>query len=306
MQDMGIIPVFVSVVESGSFSQAAERLGITKSAVSKRISGLEARLGVKLLHRTTRKLSLTEAGKFYLEHAHNALQAAQDAESAVLKLQEEPRGRLRASVPMSFGRLHISPIIPEFLERYPGVELELSLEDTWADIIGEGLDVAVRAGPLSDSSFIARQLTPLNSAVCASPEYIKSKGQPVVPGDLMHHDCLLYSYHTVVNEWVFARDDMGEAVRVKGRYQVNNSEALLDAVLSGIGIGRLPTFIAGRHIESGQLLELLPDYIMPSRMLYAIFPARQYLPAKVRVFLDFLTEKFGADVAYWDRWKGKG
>ncbi len=300
MEGFSAIPVFVAVVESGGFSPAARLLGISKSAVSKRISLLEQNLGVKLLHRTTRKISLTEAGEHYFEHAVKAHAAAQDAEDAVAQLQGEPQGRLRINTPMSFGRLHVAPFIPEFLKRYPKISIDMVMDDKVVDLVGGGFDVAIRSGDLPDSSLIARKLGPLNSVLCASPEYIENHGMPNKLIDLKQHNCLLFSYSRDVKEWSFINKGQLQSVDVSGNYRVNNSEALHEAIIQGVGIGRLPTFVAGPDIKAGKLVKLFEEYSMPSKTFYAVFLERQYMPTKVRVFLDFTIEYFGGDEPYWD------
>lgn len=300
MNGFNAIPVFVTVVESGSFSRAANTLGISKSAVSKRITQLETQLGLKLIQRSTRKLSLTEAGEHYFEHAAKAYRAGRDAEDAVTQLQGDPQGRLRISTPMSFGRLHMAPLVPEFLKRYPKVSIDLVMDDKVADLVGGGFDVAIRAGELPDSTLIARRLAPLHSVLCASPAYIEKQGRPRTPAELEHHNCLLFSYSAVINEWTFRNHQGSDTVEISGNYQANNSEALLEAMLRGTGVGRLPTFVAGPHIKAGHLINLLESYRMPSQTIHAVFPQRQYMPAKVRVFLDFSVEFFGGETPYWD------
>jgi DNA-binding transcriptional LysR family regulator len=302
MQDISAIPIFTAVIEQSSFSGAAKKLGITKSAVSKRITRLEAQLGVKLLHRSTRKLSLTEAGARYYEYAVQALRAAQEAENAATELQQVPKGILRVSTPMSFGRLHVASIISEFLKQFPQIELHMNMSDTWIDVIAEGFDIVLRAGTLTDSSLVAKKLTPLHSVLCASAEYIKEYGTAKTPQELIHHNCILYTYHTVINEWTFIKNDEEQTVRISGNYQVNNSEALRESLIRGLGIGRLPTFIAGNDIKTGKLVAVLKEYKMPHKDLYAVFPERQYLPEKTKVFINFLVEKLGGDNPYWDRW----
>ncbi len=303
MFEISTIPIFVSVVEQASFSKAADILGFSNSAVSKRISALEAQLGVKLLYRSTRKLSLTEAGERYYVHAQRALQAANEAQSAATELQQEAQGILRISAPMSFSRMHLAPIIPVFLKRYPKIKLQMTLSDTWSDVIAEGFDLALRAGDLPDSTLIAKPLAPLHSVICASPDYLNEFGSPLTPIDLMQHNCLLYSYHSTKNEWHFNRNDQDFKVEVKGNYQVNNSDALREALLTGLGIARLPSFIAGNDIKQGKLIPLLNDYQMPYKNLVALYPERQYLAQKVSVFLEFLDEYFDQDKPYWDSWK---
>jgi len=225
MESFGAIPVFVTVVESGGFSPAAKLLGISKSAVSKRVTQLEEQMGVKLLHRTTRKLSLTEAGEHFFQHARIAHQAAKDAQDAVAQLQGEPQGRLRINTPMSFGRLHIAPLIPEFLKRYPKISIEMVMDDKVADLIGEGFDIAIRGGDLPDSSLIARKLAPLRNVLCASPEYIETHGRPIELSQLTDHNCLIFTYSKDIKEWLFIKDGQTQSVEVTGNYNVNNSEA---------------------------------------------------------------------------------
>jgi len=295
------IPVFVAVVESKGFSAAAQSLGISKSAVSKRINQLEQQLGVRLLHRTTRKLSLTEAGERYFQHASQALRAANQAEDAVTQLQGEPQGRLKISTPMSFGRLHVAPLIPKFMKHYPKIQIDLVMDDRNVDLVSEGFDLAIRSGnSLPDSSLVARKLAPLRQLICASPEYIEHYGQPNSPNELSSHNCILFSYSGDVNEWTLHSKLGVENMLVSGNYRVNNSEALLEALRQGIGIGRLPTFVAGADLKQGRLVKLLPDYCIPAHTFYAVFPEREYLPAKVRAFLDFTIESFGEE-PYWDK-----
>ena len=300
MEAFGTIPVFVAVVENGGFSAAARTLGISKSAVSKRINQLEAHLGVRLLHRTTRKLSLTEAGERYFEHAAQALTAAGQAEDAVTELQGEPQGNLKISSPMSFGRLHVAPLIPKLLQRYPKLQIDLVMDDRKVDLVAGGFDVAIRAGNLPASTLIARKLAPLRQVLCASPDYIDRYGRPGTPAELSSHNCVLYSYSSDANEWTLIGASGPETVTVSGSYHVNNSEALLEALREGVGIGRLPTFVTGPDLKTGRLVKLFESYRIPEFTIYAVFPERQYLPAKVRAFLDFAIEYFGGDQPYWD------
>ena len=301
MEGFSAIPIFVAVVESGGFSPAAKLLGISKSAVSKRVNLLEQSLGVKLLHRTTRKISLTEAGEHFFEHAVIANMAAKDAEDAVAQLQGEPQGRLRINTPMSFGRLHIAPFIPLFLKRYPKISIDMVMSDEVVDLVGGGYDIAIRSGTLADSSLIARKLAPLRSVLCASPEYLQKQGSPKTLDELNQHNCILFSYSRDLKEWSFTRGGQTQAIEVSGNYQVNNSEALKEALLQGTGIGRLPTFVAGTEIKAGRLIPLFTDYDMYEQSIYAVFLERQYMPAKVRAFLDYAIEYLGGDKPYWDR-----
>lgn len=307
LEGFGALPIFVVVVETGGFSSAARQLGISKSAVSKRITLLEDQLGVKLLHRTTRKLSLTEAGEHYFEHAAQAYKAARDAEDAVLQLQGEPQGRLRINTPMSFGRLHIVPMLPAFLKRYPKINVDMVMDDKTVNLVDGGFDLAIRAGEMHDSSLIARPLAPLRSMLCASPGYLAEFGTPYTLAELTQHNCLVFSYSNDVKEWSFSKtspdydERMKETVAVSGNFRVNNSEALRELMLRDIGIGHLPSFVAGPDIRSGQLVQLFPEYQMPSLTMSAVFLERQYMPAKVRAFLDFALEYFGEGEPYWEQ-----
>jgi len=300
MKEFGTIPVFVAVVDNGGFSAASRTLGISKSAVSKRINQLEKHLGARLLHRTTRKLSLTEAGQRYYEHAAQALTAASQAEDAVTELQGEPQGNLKISSSMSFGRLHVAPLIPKLMQRYPKLQIDLVMDDRNIDLVAEGVDVAIRSGDMPDSTLIARKLAPLRQVLCASPDYIERHSMPLTPSELSQRNCILFSYSGDANEWSLNRGDSSETVQVSGSYRVNNSEALLEALREGIGIGRLPTFVAGPDLKAGKLVRVLESYHIPDHTFYAVFPERQYLPAKVRAFLDFSIEYFGGDQPYWD------
>ena len=300
MEGIGVIPVFVAVVENGGFAAAARKLGVSKSAVSKRVTQLEARLGVQLLHRSTRRLSLTEAGERYFAHAAQALAAAQEAEDAVAQLQVAPQGRLRISTPMSFGRLHIAPLIPAFLKHYPGIQIDMIMDDRVADLVEGGFDVAIRAGSLPDSALIVRKLAPCYNVLCAAPNYLEAHGTPGEPEELLDHNCLHYAYSADPQEWNFLGSASPIKIHSSGNYQVNNSEALREALIGGCGIGRLPTFIAGPDIATGRLVRLLPHYRMPAQTFYAVFPERRHLPAKVRAFVDFAVERFGAERPYWD------
>ncbi len=302
MESFSAIPVFIAVVEHGGFSSAARALGVSKSAVSKRINQLEDQLSVRLLQRTTRRLSLTEAGECYYQHAQKAWQHALLAEDSVTQLQKNPHGRLRINAPMSFGRLHLAPLIPDFLARYPDVTVDMVMDDKHVDLIDAGFDIAIRAGDLPDSTMVARKLVDCHSVICASPEYLAQHGQPSTPADLLSHNAILYSYSPNAADWTFMDVDGEEVVTVSGNYQVNNSEVLREALLKGAGIGRLPTFVAGADIQAGRLTPLLTHYQMPAKSIYAVFPERTYMPAKVRAFLDFAVDSFGAQVPYWDKY----
>lgn len=299
MESFNIIPIFVAVAKNGRFTSAAHELGLSKSAVSKRITQLEDALGARLIHRTTRKLSLTEAGERFFEHALKATAAAKNAEDSVSELLGDPQGLLKIHVPMSFGILHVAPLIPEFLKRYPNINIELNMDDKMVDIVDQGYDLSIRSGDLPDSTLIARKLAPLKSVVCMSPEY-GPKTLLTHPNDLEKENCLLYSYSTNASVWEFSILGKNERVRVKGNFRVNSSEALKNAISNGGGIGRLPSFVAGEDIRSGKLIQIFNEFSMPEKQIYAVYPERSYVPSKVRFFLDFCIEHFGKNIPYWD------
>lgn len=291
--------VFSQVVESESFSKAAKQLGRSKAAVSKQVSRLEDRLGVRLLNRTTRRLSLTEAGAALHERAMRIAAEVEAAESAVTRLQREPRGTLRVSAPMSFGVLHLAPTLAAFMRRYPQIAVDLSLADRFVDLIDEGFDIAIRIGDLADTSLIARRLAPNHRLVCASPAYLAANVPPRAPADLSRHNCLCYSYLATDDEWRFIGPEGPVAVKVRGNLRANNGDALRAAMLDGLGIGLAPTFIVGDDVKAGRLTVLLAAYRSSETSVYAVWPHSRHLSAKVRVFVDHLAARFG-DRPYWD------
>ena len=280
--------VFAQVVEEGSFSRASEALGLSKSAVSKQVSGLEAELGVRLLNRTTRRLSLTEAGRTFFEGCQRMVAEAEEAERAVGYLSEVPRGTLNVTAPMSFGFLHLIPAIESFMTRYPEITVDMSLNDRQVDVVEEGFDLALRIGQLKDSSLVARKLAPSRIVVCAGAAYLERRGRPQRPADLRDHDCLIYCNPLPRLDWPFRGPEGLQRVRVKpGRFRVNNGDALRSAACQGLGIVRLPSFIVGNEIRMGRLEVLLPDYPIPQEEVFAVFPHGGYLPLKVTGFRRF-------------------
>ncbi|WP_339386683.1 LysR family transcriptional regulator [Vibrio caribbeanicus] len=300
MQAFNTIPIFVAVVECGSFSAAASKLCITKSAVSKRINLLEEELGTRLLNRTTRKLSLTEAGFRYHEYVIQSLSLAKQGIDAVSELQGQPRGTLKVTVPMSFGIAHITPFISEFLALYPDVDINLSLEDRMLDLVQEGFDIGIRIGDLPDSNLIARRLTSCSSVLCASANYLKKNPPISSPEDLKHHDCIQYSYYQGGCDWVLAKESKRFRILPKGRLSINNSQAIRQATINGAGIANLPTFIVADDLKSGRLQVILGDYQLPQHGVYAVFPDKKHMPLKVRKFLNFMIDKVGHDTPYWE------
>jgi DNA-binding transcriptional LysR family regulator len=301
MDRLAAIEAFVRVAECGSFSQAAARLRSSKSVVSRQVGALEAELGARLLQRTTRALTLTEAGRSYFARASRILADLAEANASVGQLQAAPRGRLRLNAPVSFGFLHLAPALPEFLDRYPDVEVEMTMNDRFVDLVDEGFDVAVRIGKLDDSSLVARKLAPMRRTVCAAPAYLQRRGTPASPDDLKVHECLCYSNVGRSEEWRFVRPDGAPwPVEVHGRLHVNNGDALRAATLRGFGLAVLPSFLIGRDFQSGALVSVLAPFMPQDSAVYAVYPHARHLSPKVRAFVDFLAERFGPD-PYWDR-----
>jgi DNA-binding transcriptional LysR family regulator len=293
--------LFTRVVEAGSFSAAARETGQSKSAVSKRIARLENRLGVRLLNRTTRRLSLTEPGRTFYDGCRRMVSEAEAAEREVLYLSGAPRGTLRVNAPMSFGALHVAPALGEFMRRYPELSVDLVLDDREVDLVEEGFDVGVRIKVLADSSLVARRLAPSRRVVCAAPGYLQAHGTPEAPEDLLRHGCLFYSYQAAGRLWRFRGPPGDRHVRVSGRLTANNGEALLAAALAGMGLIFMPTFIAGEDLRAGRLRWVMREWNDAEDVsIHAIYPASRNLSPKVRVFVDFLAGRFGTD-PYWDR-----
>jgi DNA-binding transcriptional LysR family regulator len=294
MENLTDIAVFVRVVERGSFTLAADGLALSRAAVSKYVSRLEERLGARLLHRTTRRLSLTEAGAALFEASRGAIERIEEAEAAVAQLQSAPRGRLKVSAPMSFGILHLGPAIADFAGEHPQVTLDLRLDDRFVNLVEEGIDVAVRIGALTDSSLVARKLAAARSVTCASPEYLARFGEPETPEDLVSHNCLVYSYLSNPNVWRYAAPDGREvSVAVSGAFRINNGIVLAQAAAAGHGIVASPTFYVAEAIRARRLKPILAPFRLPEIGIYAVYPQRSHVPPKVRAFVDFLARRFG-------------
>jgi len=292
---------FAAVVAEGSFSRAAERLAMSPQLASKYVGQLEARLGVRLLNRSTRRLGLTEAGRAYHERVRQVLADIDDMENAVGDMSARARGTLRINAPMSFGQLHLARAITEYQNEQPEVEVDLTLNDRLVDLISEGYDLAIRIGRLAESSLVARPLAPVHLAVCASPGYFQRHGVPQTPAELSDHQCLRYAYAPDYDRWSFEDDDGGvHNVRVKGGFSANNGDALRVAALAGSGIVLQPTFIVGDDLRAGRLQTILDAYRVATLNVHAVYSHRQYLSAKVRTFVDFLASYFGSP-PYWDR-----
>ena len=295
--------VFSKVVQAGSLSAAARELGISPAVVSRTLAALEARLGVRLVNRTTRSLHLTDEGASYFETSQRILAEIDEADSAVTAGRVEPQGMLRVALPASFGHKHIAPLIPRFAERYPKVELALSLSDRSINLIEEGFDLAIRIAELKDSSLAARKLAPNRRVVCASPAYLRQYGEPKSPQELTKHNCLIATWDQgLAMNWEY-KSPVGKrsSVRVTGRYACDNWEVLREWAVAGLGVALKSTWDVRKHLEDGTLVPLLPGYDFGTDVgIYAVYPHRRHLPAKTRVFIDFLAESFGPE-PYWDR-----
>jgi DNA-binding transcriptional LysR family regulator len=294
MSIAGDMEVFVRVVETGGFTPAAKALGMTPSAVSKLVSRLEDRLGARLFQRTTRRLSLTEEGQAFHRHAQRIVQDIADAERAVTHMGDAPRGLLRVSAAVTFGLHQIHPLVPEFLSLYPEVRLELNLSDVFVDLVQEGYDMAIRGGPLTDTSLIARKLGDFGRPVVAAPAYLKRHGRPKTPEELKRHNCIAF-VQPQLNLWPFRdpKTGRGYTVDVSGSVVANNGETVLQMALLGVGLARLGEFSAGDAIKAGKLVPVLEEYDSRDRlMISAVYPSRRHLPPKVSAFVDFLAKKF--------------
>jgi DNA-binding transcriptional LysR family regulator len=292
--------VFAKVAATGSFARAAEELSISNATVSKLISRLEQRLGERLFHRTTRRLSLTETGRVLATRASRILAEAEVAEAEAQSQARAPRGRIRMAVPMSFGLHQIAPVLPQFLATYPDVSVDLQLDDKVVDMIAGGVDLAIRIAALPDSSLILRKLCPVRRFVVGAPAYFEKHGRPETPSDLAKHACLSYSYLPTGNVWHFMdRTGIEQSVRVKGPLSANNGDALSDALKSGLGLALQPDFITWESLENGTLERVLENWRAPPLAVNLITPAGGTKPSRVTALVEFLVQRFSADVVPW-------
>jgi DNA-binding transcriptional LysR family regulator len=287
------IQVFAQVVESGSFSAAATRLGLSTTAASRHVAELEAHLQTRLLNRTTRRVSLTEGGRAFYERSVQLLADLGEAEQEASRAAIVPRGTIKLTTSVNFGVRHVAPAIAQFLEAHAEVRFDVSLADRIVDLVEEGFDLGVRIGAPGSDNIVARKLGETRLVPCASPEYLKLHGAPAVPEDLSEHNCFTYEYVTPRNLWRF-RDASGNerAVRVSGNLHSNNGDLLAEAAARGAGIVFEPTFILGPEVRAGRLVPLLQEFVPPPIPIYAVYPSRKHLSAKVRLFVDFLVQRF--------------
>ncbi|WP_047249315.1 LysR family transcriptional regulator [Chromobacterium subtsugae] len=287
------IRAFVAVAELGSFVAAADRLELSRAMVTKLVASLENRLGARLMHRTTRKLSLTEAGETYLSQAGSLLAELDELDALLSHGASEPVGRLRVSAPVSFGMRYLGRIIGGFHQRHPQIEVELSLNDRRVDLVEEGFDLALRVSNLSDSTLVARRLAQIDDLLVAAPSYLARHGAPAHPSELAAHQCLLYALTSQPNVWDYqAPDGSRDKVRVKGPLKANNGDVLTDAAINGMGIVLQPRFLVEQALAEGSLVAILQDYNWHCLDLSVVYPVRRHVPGKVRVFVDYLVEFF--------------
>jgi DNA-binding transcriptional LysR family regulator len=291
---------FVRVVEAGSISKAAEQMGVAKSGVSRRLAELETRLGVRLLNRTTRRSSLTDAGRTYYEGAVKLLSDVAELDAVVADSEASLKGRLRLAAPLSFGLCHLAPAIEEFMTTHPGVLIDLDFSDRQIDLVAQGVDLAIRIAELRDSSLRARHICPVRLMLCASPAYLQQYGTPRTPQDLSDHRILHYDIGG--GPVLRLADGRGgeQQVHVEPVLVANNGDFLCDMAIAGHGIILTPSFIAWQAVATGDLVPLMPDHWPPHLNAYAVYPPTRYLSRRARTLIDFLAERFGEN-PYWDQ-----
>lgn len=304
MDKLDAMRALVKVVSSGSYAEAARRLGLTRSAVSKGVMELEQALGARLLDRTTRRVTPTEAGLAYYERCVSILSQIEETEAQVSRLHDEPKGILKVNAPMSFGMLYLGKAISDFMNRYGDLKVELLLTDRFIDPLEEGADVTLRIGTPADSSLVARRIAPARIVIVASPAYIEKHGMPQTPAELVDHKCLSYGHTTSMQRWHLTEKGQPISVAIGACLSSNNGDVLRDAAVQGIGIANLPTFIVGQDIAAGRLKLVLADNRPSDLTIHALYAPNRYLAAKTRVFIDFLVDRFGKSPS-WDDFEGR-
>lgn len=293
--------VFTAVARMGSFTAAAEELGISRAMASKYINHLENRLDVRLLNRTTRQLHLTEVGIAYLERINPIMAELEETEQAITQLHTEPKGTLKIMSPPSFGSFHLARIFNDYKDKYPDVSIEMVLTDRNPDLFEEGMDLAVFLGEMNDSSLIARKIATTRIVVCGAPAYFEKNGIPGTPADLNHHNCLTLSQRTAMFDWKFIIEGKPVILTPTGNLRTNTADPLRIAAIKGCGLVQLPSYIVGLDIQSGRLQPVLEEYEPEELPIYIVYIHRRHLSAKVRTFVDFIAGNF-QPVAYWDNW----
>lgn len=295
MDLLGPMRTFVRVVEAGSFTAVAAEQRTTQPTISRQVAALEEHLGARLLTRTTRALTLTDDGRAFYEHALRALEAVGEAENAVGRRQAKPTGTLRLAVPVVLGRLHIVPRLPRFLARYPEVAIDLAMGDGFVDLVEQGIDLAIRVGEITDQSLVVRKIGMVRRLTVASPAYLAAKGTPRTPDDLAGHDCIVYTRLATGNRWHFESSDGPRSVTVAGRYRVDNSEAVREGVIAGLGVAVIPGFAFAGEVERREVRVLLEAYEPKPLPLTAVYPSRRFLPPRVRAMIEFLAHELEID-----------
>ncbi len=282
---------FVAVADSGSFTQASHRLSTSVANISRRVAMLEERLKVKLLVRTTRKVSLTEAGQIYYQQCRLLVEGLEQAEQTVTQLQQNPQGKLKVTASVTYGEQKVAPLLHQFLQQHDQLELELVLTNQKLDLIEQGVDVAIRLGQLEDSSFLSRKLGNRQLYVCATPDYLSRYGVPYTLSELIHHKCLTGTY----DYWRFKENHQSRSIKVKGNIRCNSGAVLLDAALKGMGMVQLPDYYVNEHLATGTLVEVLPSYRDDREGVWALYPHNRHLSTKVRLLLDFLAQNLSGE-----------
>lgn len=294
MDRIEAMQAFVAVVEAGSFVAAADKLQLSKAVVSRQVALLEDQLGTRLLHRTTRRVSLSADGELFLARCRELLQQWQEAADEVSHRAVQARGTLRINVPFSYGVMHLAPLWPGFMQAHPDVLLDVTLSDRVADLVDEGYDLAIRIGHLPSSSLVSRRLASMRLKLCASAAYLKSHGKPKNPADLSQHRVLAYSLLSTGDAWTLemkADPHKRETIDVNPVMRSNNGDTCTRAAIAGQGIVLQPDFMVQQHLERGELVELLPDWQTQESGIYAVYPTRRHLPAKVRLMIDYLSDR---------------
>jgi DNA-binding transcriptional LysR family regulator len=285
--------VFVRAVELGGFAAAAKEANISATMVAKHVRALEARLGSRLLNRTTRRQSLTETGRLYYERCKAVLAEVDALESSVDSLRNAPRGTLRIASPVSFGARRLAPALAEFTRRYPEVNVDLALNDSVVDLVEGRFEAAIRIGSLKDSQLIARSLRPYASMLCAAPDYLRRRGRPKSPQDLAGHDCLVFTHAGPKGRWRFLRDGQEQTIAFAPHIRIDNGEALRQAALAGAGVIVQPQVLLDEDVREGRLVHLLPQWSLPERPMQVVYLRDRQTTPKLKCFIDFVLEKFG-------------
>lgn len=294
LDHFGDVLAFVRVADTSSFTQAAEKLGVTRSAVGKSIARLETNLATRLIHRTTRSVSLTEEGRLFYDHALRILCEVDDAEATLAERNQIPKGRLRLDIPTAFGRLHVLPVLQRFLAEWPELEADVTFSDDYCDLVSDGIDVAIRIGGPTDSGLIRQVLAPHHFITCATPAYLQQYGIPRSIADLQHHKKIVFTYANASVPWRYQVEGEMRDVTFQANLKLNNSEAIRDAALNNLGIVQLGAFLIGEDIKQGRLVPVLKEFRREEMPITAVYPTRRHVSPKVRRFVEMLRKEWAA------------